>query len=88
MAPLVGSPRVEPLSAESRRSSTNISFNGFNQGRRSRNGFILEHFTGKGTLVIGGGGTIMEINPAAYGREDSGARRSCRRILGLRHLRR
>jgi uncharacterized protein (AIM24 family) len=44
-----------------------ISFNGFNQGRRSRNGFILEHFTGKGSLVIGGGGTIMELNPASYG---------------------
>jgi uncharacterized protein (AIM24 family) len=44
-----------------------ISFNGFNQGRRSRNGFILEHFIGEGTLVIGGGGTIMELNPAAYG---------------------
>jgi uncharacterized protein (AIM24 family) len=44
-----------------------ISFNGFNQGRRSRNGFILEHFTGKGTLVIGGGGTLLELNPADYG---------------------
>jgi uncharacterized protein (AIM24 family) len=44
-----------------------IVFNGFNQGRRSRNGYILEHFTGKGSLVIGGGGTLMELNPATYG---------------------
>jgi uncharacterized protein (AIM24 family) len=44
-----------------------VSFNGFNQGRRSRNGFILEHFTGQGTLVIGGGGTLLEVNPADYG---------------------
>jgi uncharacterized protein (AIM24 family) len=44
-----------------------VEFAGFNQGRRSHNGYILEHFTGSGTLVVGGGGTLVDLNPAAYG---------------------
>ena len=36
-----------------------ISFSGFNLGRRSKQGYIFENFTGRGTLV--------ELNPAAYG---------------------
>ncbi len=44
-----------------------IDFAGFNLGRRSRNGYIFEHFTGSGTLVLGGGGTLMDLNPANYG---------------------
>ena len=44
-----------------------IDFAGFNLGRRSREGLIFEHFTGVGTLVIGGGGSLVELNPAAYG---------------------
>jgi uncharacterized protein (AIM24 family) len=47
--------------------SYDIDFSGFTAGRRSKEGFIFEHFTGSGTLVVGGGGTIMEINPASYG---------------------
>lgn len=44
-----------------------IDFAGLNLGRRSREGLIFEHFTGQGTLVIGGGGTLVELNPSAYG---------------------
>lgn len=44
-----------------------IDFSGFTIGRRSRNGFIFEHFTGVGTVVLGGGGSLLELNPADYG---------------------
>lgn len=44
-----------------------IDFTGLMLGVRAREGFILEHFQGKGTLVVGGGGTIVELNPASYG---------------------
>jgi uncharacterized protein (AIM24 family) len=44
-----------------------IDFTGLMLGVRAREGFILEHFQGQGTLVVGGGGTIVELNPAAYG---------------------
>ncbi len=44
-----------------------IDFMGFSAGRRSRDGLIFEHFTGTGTLVIGGGGSLVEVNPAGYG---------------------
>jgi uncharacterized protein (AIM24 family) len=44
-----------------------IDFAGFNLGRRSRQGLIFEHFTGNGTIVLGGGGTLIELNPATYG---------------------
>jgi uncharacterized protein (AIM24 family) len=47
--------------------SYDIDFSGFNVGRRSKEGLIFEHFTGTGTLIIGGGGTVTEINPSAYG---------------------
>ena len=44
-----------------------IDFSGFTIGRRSRNGFIFEHFTGVGTVVLGGGGSLLELNPKDYG---------------------
>jgi uncharacterized protein (AIM24 family) len=44
-----------------------IDFAGFTLGRRSRQGLIFEHFTGNGTIVLGGGGTLIELNPANYG---------------------
>ncbi len=47
--------------------SFDIDFTGLVLGVRSREGFILEHFQGNGTLVVGGGGTIVELNPASYG---------------------
>ncbi len=47
--------------------SYDIDFSGLNLGRRSREGLIFEHFTGRGTLVIGGGGSLIELNPSSYG---------------------
>lgn len=44
-----------------------IDFAGFMAGRRSRNGYIFEHFTGSGTVVLGGGGSLLELNPSDYG---------------------
>jgi uncharacterized protein (AIM24 family) len=44
-----------------------IDFAGFTMGRRSREGLIFEHFTGHGTVILGGGGSLLEMNPAAYG---------------------
>lgn len=44
-----------------------IDFAGFNLGRRSRQGLIFEHFTGQGTVILGGGGSLVELNPANYG---------------------
>lgn len=44
-----------------------VSLTGLDLARRSRQGVILEHFTGTGTLVVGGGGHLVEINPADYG---------------------
>jgi uncharacterized protein (AIM24 family) len=44
-----------------------IDFTGLMLGYRSKEGLIFEHFTGVGTLIIGGGGTLVEINPATYG---------------------
>ena len=47
--------------------SYDIDFAGLNLGRRSREGLIFEHFTGQGTLIIGGGGSLVELNPSSYG---------------------
>ena len=44
-----------------------IDWAGFNLGRRSKEGFIFEHFTGVGTVVVAGGGSLMDMNPADYG---------------------
>jgi uncharacterized protein (AIM24 family) len=44
-----------------------IDFTGLMLGVRAREGFILEHFHGAGTLIVGGGGTLFEVNPASYG---------------------
>jgi uncharacterized protein (AIM24 family) len=44
-----------------------IDFSGLALGYRSRNGFIYEHFTGSGTVVLAGGGSLLELNPADYG---------------------
>jgi uncharacterized protein (AIM24 family) len=44
-----------------------IDWTGLNLGRRSKEGLIFEHFTGTGTLIIGGGGSLLELNPASYG---------------------
>jgi uncharacterized protein (AIM24 family) len=44
-----------------------IDFAGLSLGRRSREGLIFEHFTGQGTLVLGGGGSLVELNLSTYG---------------------
>lgn len=44
-----------------------IAFSGFKAGRRGGEGFILEKFTGTGTLFIAGAGNFIELNPAKYG---------------------
>jgi len=44
-----------------------IDWAGFNLGRRSKEGFIFEHFTGNGTVLVAGGGSLIDLNPADYG---------------------
>jgi uncharacterized protein (AIM24 family) len=44
-----------------------IAFSGFRTGRRGGEGFILEKFTGSGTLLIAGAGNFIDLNPAKYG---------------------
>jgi uncharacterized protein (AIM24 family) len=44
-----------------------IAFQGGKVGRKSGEGFILEKFSGHGTLVIAGAGNFIELNPAKYG---------------------
>jgi uncharacterized protein (TIGR00266 family) len=44
-----------------------IAFSGFRTGRRGGEGFVLEKFTGAGTLLIAGAGNFIELNPAKYG---------------------
>ena len=44
-----------------------IAFSGFKAGRKGGEGFVLEKFTGAGTLVIAGAGNFIELNPAKYG---------------------
>jgi uncharacterized protein (AIM24 family) len=44
-----------------------IAFSGFKAGRKGGEGFVLEHFTGSGTLCIAGAGDFIELNPAKYG---------------------
>lgn len=44
-----------------------IDWTGLMLGRRSKEGLIFEHFTGVGTIVLGGGGSLVELNPVTYG---------------------
>jgi uncharacterized protein (AIM24 family) len=44
-----------------------IAFAGLRTGRRGGTGFILEHFTGAGTLLIAAAGNLVELNPSRYG---------------------
>ena len=44
-----------------------IAFSGFGSGRKGGEGFVLEKFTGSGTLFIAGAGNFIELNPAKYG---------------------
>jgi uncharacterized protein (AIM24 family) len=44
-----------------------IAFNSFRAGRKGGEGFVLEKFTGVGTVFIAGAGNFIELNPAKYG---------------------
>src|SRR6266446_5133386 len=44
-----------------------IKFAGFSTGRKGGEGFVLEKFTGTGSLFVSGGGNFIELNPAKYG---------------------
>jgi uncharacterized protein (AIM24 family) len=44
-----------------------IAFTGLAKGRKGGEGFVLERFGGTGTLMIAGGGSLVELDPAAYG---------------------
>ena len=44
-----------------------IALNGLRTGLRSGQGFVLEKFTGEGTLLIAAAGNFIELNPANYG---------------------
>ena len=44
-----------------------IAFSGLKSGLKGGEGFVLEKFTGVGTLLIAGAGNFIEINPAKYG---------------------
>jgi uncharacterized protein (AIM24 family) len=44
-----------------------IKFAGLTTGRKGGEGFVLEKFTGAGSLFISGGGNFIELNPAKYG---------------------
>src|SRR3712207_3323003 len=44
-----------------------IQFAGFTAGRRGGEGFVLEKFTGTGSLFVAGAGNFIDLNPADYG---------------------
>jgi uncharacterized protein (AIM24 family) len=44
-----------------------IAFAGLRQGMSGGEGFVLEKFTGRGSLIIAGAGNFIDINPADYG---------------------
>jgi uncharacterized protein (AIM24 family) len=44
-----------------------IAFSGLGQGLLGGEGFILEKFTGRGSLLIAGAGDFIDINPADHG---------------------
>jgi uncharacterized protein (AIM24 family) len=44
-----------------------IAFSGLRQGLKGGEGFVLEKFSGVGTLFVAGAGNFIDINPAKYG---------------------
>ena len=44
-----------------------IAFAGLKTGIRGGEGFVLEKFTGSGTVLIAGAGNFIDLNPAKYG---------------------
>jgi uncharacterized protein (TIGR00266 family) len=44
-----------------------IAFTGLRMGLRGHEGFVLQKFTGAGTLFLAAAGNFIELNPAKYG---------------------
>jgi uncharacterized protein (AIM24 family) len=44
-----------------------IAFAGMSAGRSGGEGFVLEKFTGRGTVFIAGAGNFIDLNPADFG---------------------
>ncbi|MFD7433047.1 AIM24 family protein [Streptomyces sp. NPDC059861] len=44
-----------------------IAFQGGRTGMKGGEGFVLERFTGRGTVVIAGAGNFIDLNPADFG---------------------
>ncbi|MER7483176.1 AIM24 family protein [Streptomyces sp. NPDC126510] len=44
-----------------------IAFQGGRTGRSGGEGFVLEKFTGRGTVIIAGAGNFIDLNPADFG---------------------
>jgi uncharacterized protein (TIGR00266 family) len=44
-----------------------IAFTGLRTGMRGHEGFVLQRFTGVGTLFLAAAGNFIELNPAKYG---------------------
>jgi uncharacterized protein (AIM24 family) len=44
-----------------------IAFSGLRSGMSGGEGFVLEKFSGYGTLILAGAGNFIDINPADYG---------------------
>jgi uncharacterized protein (TIGR00266 family) len=44
-----------------------IAFTGLRTGLRGHEGFVLQKFTGTGTLFVAAAGNFIELNPAKYG---------------------
>jgi len=44
-----------------------IAFSGLRTGIRGGEGFVLEKFSGTGTVLVAGAGNFIELNPAKYG---------------------
>jgi len=47
--------------------SFDIAFSGLRQGLAGGEGFVLEKFGGRGSLVIAGAGNFIDLNPADFG---------------------
>ena len=44
-----------------------VQFSGLRQGMSGGEGFVLEKFTGRGSVLIAGAGNFIDVNPADYG---------------------
>ncbi|MET9730835.1 AIM24 family protein [Streptomyces sp. NPDC006458] len=44
-----------------------IAFQGGRTGTKGGEGFVLEKFTGRGTVIIAGAGNFIDLNPADFG---------------------